>query len=239
QVGITVAADFQADLYDVVVQPLSTVAMYGLDVYVPILGGKAFPLAAFTAFALQPENRWGSMIGAGGRLFGFLIYGAQLRVLGPGFIPGYFDANYDLYRAARHDLMAVPPTGDTFTGWLASLGVGVLEDRLVFRATLDGPFAQAPTLPTDNPADYPHLRVMATLGEGIVGGFSFDAVYEKYFLGRVGTFFEDLVTSEDAVITAQINYHTGAAVLSLLYSLKYDGAGGYTITSSLQSSIRF
>ena len=80
---------------------------------------------------------------------------------------------------------------------------------------------------------------VATLGEGIVGGFSFDAVYEKYFLGRVGAFFEDLVTPQDAIITAQINYHTGAAVLSLLYNLKYDGAGGYIVTSSIQSSIKF
>jgi len=239
QVGLTAAADFQADLYNDVVQPLETVSMYGLDVFIPILGGKAFPLAAFSDFVLQPEGRWGSMIGAGGRLFGFITYGAQLRVLGPGFIPMYFDANYDLYRSAKHDLMAVAPTGDTFTGWFASLGFSILEDKIAFKTSVDGPFAEKPVAPSDNPSDYPHLRAVATLGEGIVGGFSFDAVYEKYFLGKTGTFFEDLVIPEDAVITAQINYHTGAAVLSLLYNLKYDGAGGYIVTSSIQSSIKF
>ena len=239
QVGLTGAADFQADLYNPVTPPLQTVAMYGLDVFIPILGGRAFPLAAFSDFVLQPEGRWGSMIGAGGRLFGFVTYGAQLRVLGPGFIPVYFDANYDLYRSAKHDVLAAAPTGDTFTGWFASLGFSVLEDKIAFKTSVDGPFAKVPAVDTDNPADYPHLRAVATLGEGIVGGFSFDAVYEKYFLGKAGTFFEDLFTAEDAVITAQINYHTGAAVLSLLYNLKYDAATGTYGTSSLQSSIKF
>ena len=80
---------------------------------------------------------------------------------------------------------------------------------------------------------------MASVGEGFLGGFSFDASYEKYFLGRDDGFFQDLVSPYDAVITAQINYHTGAAVLSLLYNLKYTGAGEYEVTSSLQSSIKF
>lgn len=240
QVGLTGAADFDAYSWNTGTEPsASTIAMYGMDVIVPILGGKTFPLAVFTDFVLQPEGRWGSMIGAGGRLVRFITYGAQLRVLGPGFIPVYFDANYDLYRHDKHDLMIAAPTGDTFTGWFASLGVSVLEDKIAFKTSVDGPFAAVPAVDTSNPADYPHLRAVATLGEGIVGGFSFDAVYEKYFLGRDGSFFEDLVTPEDAVITAQINYHTGAAVLSLLYNLKYDGAGGYIVTSSIQSSIKF
>jgi len=239
QVGFTGVADFKADLYYPVAPPLETVAIYGMDVIVPILGGKAFPLAVFTDLVLQPESRVGSMIGAGGRLFSFITYGAQLRVMGPGFIPVYFDANYDLYRAEKHDLMAVTPTGDTFVGWFASLGISILEDKLAFKTSLDGPFSGVPAVATGNSADYPHLRAVATLGEDIIGGFSFDAVYEKYFLGEVDGFFQDLVSPEDAIITAQINYHTGAAVLSLLYSLKYDGAGGYEVTSSIQSSIKF
>ena len=243
QVGVTAVADFDPYLWKNIQEGTSvdaqTIAIYGMDVIVPILGGKTFPLAAFTDFVLEPKGRWGSMIGAGGRLFGFVLYGAQLRVLGPGFVPVYFDSNYDLYRADRYDQMILDPSGSAYTGWFASLGFSVLEDAIVFKTSVDGPFAAVPAAPSLNSTDYPHLRAVATLEEGILGGFSFDAVYEKYFLGQDDGFFGDLVSPYDAVITAQINYHTGAAVLSLLYNLKYDGAGGYEITSSLQSSIKF
>lgn len=244
QVGFSAVADFDAYLWKNIQEHTSTdvspLGVYGVDVMVPILGGKAFPLAAFTDFVIEPGNRWGTMIGAGGRLFGFVTYGAQLRVLGPGFIPVYFDANYDLFRADKYDVMSLDPTGDSFVGWFASLGFSVLDDALAFKTSVDGPFKGIPAVDTANCADYPHLKAVASIAEGLVGGFSFDAVYEKYFLGKDDGFFPDLVSPQDAVITAQINYHTGAAVLSLLYNLRYDAAtDGYVITSSIQSSIKF
>jgi hypothetical protein len=242
QVGITAVADFDPALWYDIQNSTDTatdpIAVYGADVIVPIRGGKVFPLAAFTDFVIEPEGRWGSMIGAGGRLFSFITYGAQLRVLGPGFMPVYFDANYDIYRKDKYDVMSLAPTGDSFIGWFASLGFSVLDDVVAFKTSVDGPFKAVPSADTGNYADYPHLKAVATLEEGLVGGFSFNAVYEKYFLGKVDGFFPDLVSAEDAVITAQVNYHTGAAVLSLLYNLKYIN-GDVEVTSSIQSSIKF
>ena len=80
---------------------------------VPILDGKAFPLAAFTDIAFDPNSTAGWMIGVGGRLVGIFTYGAQLRVMQNGFIPSYFDANYDIFRAQKFDDDAAATTSGT------------------------------------------------------------------------------------------------------------------------------
>ncbi|MBN1520011.1 MAG: hypothetical protein JW923_07975 [Spirochaetales bacterium] len=240
QIGGTAAADFQPELY--VDTPLGNdpVAMFGADLYLPLIEGDAFPLAVFTELAFQPQSRTGYMLGAAGRLIGIITYGAQLRFLSPGFIPTYFDANYDIYRAVKSDVMESAPSGDPFAGWMAKAGASFLEDKIFFDVTVDGPFAANPVVPTDNPAEYPHLRGVAGIGEGILGGFFFDFAYDKYFLGKEGAFFSELVDPTNAIITAAVNFKTGAAVFTLLYNLTYNPEDGdFDVTSSLQSSIKF
>jgi len=247
QVGATIASDTKPELWanldpasDYVDKGYGAVTMFGADLFQPIIKGQAFPLAAFAEMAFQPEGRNGFMIGAAGRLIGLINYGAQLRFLSAGFIPVYFDANYDVFRAAKAAFMQTTPTGNGFAGWLAKAGMSLFEDKFYFDVTVDGPFASKPALASANPAEYPHLRGVVGLREGVLGGFFFDFSYDKYMLGLENSFFKDLVDPTNAVITAAANYRSGAAVFTLLYNLVWDPQRQeFDITSSLQSSIKF
>lgn len=242
QVGLTVVVDRDPYLYTIGTNGTADpVAIYGADVTVPILGGKLFPLAAFADVAIEPNSSAGAMLGAGGRILGVILYGAQLRLLQDGFIPSYFDGNYDLYRYAKYDYLEGSSGGDFFAGWYASLGTSFLEDKILFLASLDGPFKAIPSNPlTASQADYPHAKAVARLGEGLLGGFFFDASYEKYKIGSQSSFFEDLVDPTDAVIGMAVNYRTGASVLTMQYDAKWDAAAGeFVVTSSLQASMQF
>jgi hypothetical protein len=241
QIGATAVADTDPSLYAETATPSSTVAAYGADIAVPILAGKVFPLTAFTDVAVDPNASAGWMIGVAGRLVSIFTYGAQLRVLQDGFIPSYFDANYDLYRAQRFDFMQADPGSGVFTGWYASLGTSLFADKLLFTTALDGPFKAAGKGASD-PAqtDYPHLRSVLALGEIPGIPFFFDASYEKYLIGAKAGFFKDLVDPTDAVIGLDVNYKTGASVLTLAYNAKWNPATeAFEVTSSLQASVRF
>jgi hypothetical protein len=160
-------------------------------------------------------------------------------MFGSGFIPTYFDGTYDVFRSVKYAIMNTEPESkDTTLGWLASLGMNILGDKIALNVSLDGPFKAAPANGGIN--DYPHLRGVFTVADGFLAGFSVDALYEKYYLGADGDFWGDLIDPKDAVIGAKVNYKTGPAVLSLLYNLRFDPAtGDYIITSSLMTSIRF
>jgi hypothetical protein len=241
QLGVSAVTDTQPYAYSNDPSRTGQVTVYGGDIIVPIIGGDMFPLAAFADYVVQPNDRSGFMIGFGGKLLGLLTYGGQLRLLGPGFIPSYFDSGYDLFRELKYDSISVAPTGESFAGWFASLGATFLEDAIYFNASLDGPFAAIPAAYSGNPADYPHLRAVFHIEEGFIAGFGLDAFYEKYFIGADVGFFEDLISPEYAVIGASINYKTGAAVISLIYDIRYDPTSpdGFEIRSSLQSTIKF
>ncbi|GAB1457326.1 hypothetical protein MASR2M48_26340 [Spirochaetota bacterium] len=96
-------------------------------------------------------------------------------------------------------------------------------------------------MPSNNPAEYPHVRGIVGMAEGVLGGFFVSGSYDKYFLGKDNSFWTDLVDPSNAVIGAALNYKTGAAVFTLLYSLSYnpESPNGFDVTSSLQSSIKF
>jgi hypothetical protein len=251
QAGLTAAFDTEPLLYadaatDDQKDSADTVAAYGGDLTVPILTGKAFPLTAFADLALDPNESFGAMTGVGGRIIGIFTYGAQLRLLQDGFIPAYFDANYDLYRAAKYSFMQndANKSDSYYMGWYASLGTSLLEDKIVFNVALDGPFDSIPAVYTGVQTDYPHLRAILHFGEGLVGGFFFDASYEKYYLGAEEGFFQDLVDATNAVAVLAINYQTGASVLTLKYNAVWDpdansGAGKFNVSSSITASMKF
>jgi hypothetical protein len=242
QVGATVVLDQNAYRYDTsrVGVEAAPLAVYGADLYLPILTGKLFPLAAFSDLAFEPNRSMGAMVGAGGRLFSLISYGAQLRLLQDGFIPSYFDSNYDLYRSAKYDYMTSKNSdGDFSAGWYGSLGCNLLEDKIVFKASLDGPFQALPAAYSSSQADYPHAKAILRFGKGLIGGFFADASYEKYFIGRQASFFQDLVDPTDAVIGMAINYQTGAAVLTLNYDAKWiSDESRFVVTSSLEASMK-
>ncbi len=245
QVGVTIAIDTDPETFvpDDLQVGYDSVAIGGADIFVPLIKSQLFPLAAFMELGIQPQGRTGFMLGAGGRALGFITYGAQLRLLGAGFIPVYFDANYDLYRAAKAQFIEQDPADlglENFAGWLAKAGTSLFEDKIYFEISVDGPFGAAEEGSTFQ-GDYPHLRGVAGVREGVLGGFFFDFVYEKYMLGSGDKpFFEDLVDPDNAVITAAVNYQSGAAIFTLLYNLRYDPAkNDFDVTSSLVTTIQF
>jgi hypothetical protein len=178
------------------------------------------------------------MVGVAGRLIKFITYGAQLRFLGNNFIPDYFGPTYDLYRADQYAVVTSTTPSSGSIGWFATGGFSLLSDKLVFNVSLDGPFKAAPAVPTTNVADYPHLRALFQLGQGVLPGVYFDASYDKKLI----TSFSDLISAENAVIGASINYKAGPAVITLTYDLKYNpvlNANGnyWTVNSGLSTSI--
>lgn len=242
QVGAVFAADREPQLYDGDDGndgDSDSVSVFGVDTRLPILATPVVSMAAFGDVAFQNGGRWGSALGVGGRLFSFMPYTAQLRFLGSGFIPTYFDATYDVFRSTKYaSIQGDAPSGAAL-GWLTRLGFSFLGDLVSFSVTADGPFAAAPSGSVDI-GDYSHLRGVFSIGEGLLAGFSFDALYEKFYLGKDRGVLDDMISPENAVIGAKINYRTGPAVLSLLYNLRYNPVDGeFVVSSSLMSSIRF
>jgi hypothetical protein len=245
QVGGTFVMDTQPALYEATATAAGSLSVFGLDVFVPILGSGLLSMAAFTDIAFEPNQSMGAMLGIGGKLISFFNYGLQARYLGAGFIPVYFDANYDLYRALKYNYMQLTPSGEGKLGWYASLGTNIFKDKIVFVLALDGSFAPKPATASKDQTDYPHLRGVFRLAEGLIPGISANASYEKYFIGRSKAFFADLVDPTDAVIGMAIDYATGSALLTLKYDVSYVPdlsiplEDRFKVRSSLSAAVKF
>jgi hypothetical protein len=176
------------------------------------------------------------MVGFGGRLFGFLNYGAQIRILGSDFIPVYFGYSYDMFRYTNYDDLANDRIGE-YTGWLGSLGFAFLDDALIFSVTVDGPFTQfsgGTAL-----SDWPHLYASFILGEGIIPNLSLEAIWDQPGLGSRDTFIKDIINASDAVFATRVNYSIGAAVLSLVVQrTRNPETGDWETKSGIQSAIQ-
>jgi hypothetical protein len=240
QLGGTAVVDRDPFIYTATPGTGELIYVYGADITVPIAAGKLFSLTAFVEGAREMNQAMGAITGIGGKLIGLIDYGAQIRYLQEGFIPTYFDSNYDLYRADRYAYVNSTVPGAFTPGWQANLGFELFNNRLVFGALLDGPFAEIPVVPSDNSAAYPHLKGTLVLKEGMLAGMSFDAGYEKYFIGKRASFFSDLIDPTDAVIGFSVNYKTGSTVLTLNYAYRWDPSiDDWDVSSSLSASVRF
>jgi hypothetical protein len=241
QVGATLAMDRKPRLYDGS-DAVDPVVLYGADLTLPIITSGPLTLTTFADIAIlnntvgSGNKGKGEMIGIGGRLIRVIIYGAQIRVLGEDFVPTYFDAGYDLFRSDKFDLIENGDI-DSYLGWLGSLGVAFFDDALIFKVTLDGPFAGGGD--ANNYLDWPHLYAEFILGQGIIPNLSLEASWDKRSLGAQGGFFEDLVSAEDAVIGARVNYAIGAAVISFVYQLSYEPPDGWQTKSGIETAIQF
>ncbi len=235
EVGFTAAMDTDPFFGTMSVGNPSPIGVMGGDIRVPIVDIKdAFSLLAFTDVATIQTKSWGGMVGVSGRIISIFTYGLQLRALGEDFIPDYFGPTYDLLRDQQYLIVRTGGFSPAMLGWLASVGTSFLGDTIVFRVTLDGPFAPSPF--TNRLLRYPHLRGIFTIAEGVVPGISFDFSYDKKALATL----PDLVSAEDAAIQAQLNFRTGPAVISFLYKIVFDPTQSphpWRVTSGLQSSI--
>jgi hypothetical protein len=238
QIGVTAAMD-TAPYFNT--QPAvpgataSSIGVYGLDAMAPIVYLKdVFSLVAFADAATIQGKTWGSMAGVGGKIINLFTYGAQLRLLGSGFIPNYFGPAYDSMRGLQYDAVnkAAGASGSTFGG-LISLGTSLLGDKLIFKVSLDSPFVTAETDPI---LSKPHLNGILSLVPGVVPGFFFNFTYDKKAIGSFG----DLITAQNAAIQGTLNFQSGPAVISFIYIITYDqrqSPNPWTVTSGLQSSI--
>ncbi|MFW5826521.1 MAG: hypothetical protein ACOCU4_00430 [Alkalispirochaeta sp.] len=245
QIGVTVAADRDpyyfaerdpdSDFYQDA-PSVESVLVWGLDVRQPILSRPVMSLAAYGDLVFQ-DDRMGGMVGAGGRLLGFLIYGAQIRVTEDNFIPEYFDRTYDRRRLDRLARYNEEVEVDGGAGWWTRIGFSLLNDAVVFTNTISGPFA------LDSSA-YPELQSQLAIAEGVVPGFSglsASASYTKFDIRG----WDELTTAEDAIIGAQLNIRSGPVVISLVYDLVYDpeladeGADPWVVSSGLETAITF
>ena len=238
QVGGTLAMDTDPGLYTTGHPDLDTVIVYGADMRLPILANPMISLAVFSDVAsLANRGSIGGMVGLGGRVAGFLLYGAQIRMLGKNFVPVYFDSNYDLFRydldplvTSKYDIASGAVDVDPYTGWLASLGFSLFADLLVLNLSVDGPFTSAGD--PDNYLDWPHFLGQFILGKGLVPNVSLVFSYDKRNLGAAESFFRDLVSAADAVVQGRLNYSIGAAVLSLVYDIRWDPLQNTWVTHS-------
>ena len=236
EVGFTTAVDTNPFYGTPSVGHPSTIAVYGGDIRVPLVDiNNVFSLLAFTDVASIQSKSWGGMVGVSGRVITVFTYGLQLRALGADFIPDYFGPTYDLFRDRQYTIVQTGGFSRDMLGWLASAGTSFLGDTIVFRVSVDGPFAPPPS--TDPLLRYPHLRGTFSIGEGPLPGISFDFSYDKKAIAR----FSDLVSAVNAAIQAQLNFRTGPAVISFVYNIVYDpdptASPRWKVTSGLQSSI--
>lgn len=242
QVGLTVAADTNPYLETLSAQnglTASTVAVFGIGAQAPVLYQKdIFSMIAYTDIADIQGKTWGSMAGVGGRIINIFTWGAQLRLLGGGFIPTYFGPGYDTQRDLEYQSIQNPPAGTTFGG-LVSVGTSLLGDKLIFKISLDSPFVSSvsyPAGPAGQLLTRPHLNSILTLAPGVLPVFSFDFLYDKKGIGT----FSDLVGAQNATIQAKLNLQSGPAVISFVYNITYDPTqpgDPWVVTSGLQSSI--
>jgi hypothetical protein len=240
ELGGTIVADTLPDLYNPTAYAAAPIMVFGGDLRLPIVSMPVFSLATFADLASIQGKSMGGAIGLGGRLISFLSYGAQFRILGPNFIPSYFDATYDLFRSSRFDTVQAGLATAVSYGWLASLGTTFLEDKFIFTVVLDGPFGKPyPDVVSTDPQyvlNYPHLRGILTVAEGVIPGISVDCSYDKEGI----TSWAELISPLNASIQAKLNYMTGPAVISFIYMIRYapGQSPDWIVTSGLQSSIK-
>jgi hypothetical protein len=178
------------------------------------------------------------MAGLGGKLFSFLTYRAQFRSSQDNFQPVYFDKAYDLDRVARYEIYSGTATKKGGNGYLGSLGFTLLQNGLVFYASVEGPFA-APTGPaSSNPLQYPTLKSSFILAEGVIPYVDFAFWYEKIGIDS----WSSLVSPLNAVIGGLVNFRIKSAVISWITDVKYNPAvpeDRWTVSSKIEAGVSF
>jgi len=244
QIGVTVVTDANPHGYNTDTSIKSNgakdrVVIYGLDFKMPIVSSKNFSLAFIGDLASQ-NNHLGSQVGVTGKTLEIFDYKTALRILGPNYLPDYFDHSYDLYREDKFSVYNDTTRTSPYDAWLIQLGVNVIRDLVLFSVELDEPF-YTPDLPPGY--DSPNIRARLKIKEGLFGGLSASAWYEKTDIGT----WADLISPEKANIGAQIGYKIGPATIALVYAVRYDpytyhfDSNGtpqkWMVTSKLQTTI--
>jgi hypothetical protein len=252
-VGATVVVDRNPYLYlTQTTTAAAPVLALGVDAQQPILTSPMASLAVMADWGMLTTSSAaggkaagvGAQLGVGGKLVGFLTYGAQVRVIGSRFVPVYFGTMYDLVRGERYGLLtaAAADVAPAFGAWQASIGASFLKDAILFRLGAGGPFSPPVQIagvpdPT-NELNWPEVHGLIKVEGDFLKGFSFLASYDKTTIKT----FADLISAENALIQARVNYKTGPAVISFVYNLKYlpepVGNTRWQVSSGLETSVQ-
>ncbi|MDR3200212.1 MAG: hypothetical protein LBT68_02025 [Spirochaetales bacterium] len=212
----------------------NVVSIYGLDFNLPLVRHRLFTFTLFGDSASQ-NNRYGLMGGIKGRIGGFLLYEAQASALENNFIPEYFGASYDLFRAEQYRYFDAGNSGlrlsEGADGYLASLGLALFDDKIIIKAVSKGPQSESKGRLYD-------WQGSITLAEGLVPYFSFDILYDKRSMATISDFQD---WKQNSMIRARVNYHSEPALLSLVYILRHiPTAGGpdRQVTAGIEGRVR-
>ena len=212
------------------------VQITGFDFIAPLYSGELSSLVLMGDIVFQgpSDPKTGSMLGAGGSIL-FFRYTGQLRFMGDDFQPVYFDNPYDLLRSDKYTIYhnEDDPILDAAVGYLASLGVSLLQDSLIFNVSLEGPFSN----PGDNPYRDPRLKGIFALQPGTIDLVDFNFWYDKMFINNP----DDLVNQENALIGGQVNVHMAPAVITFQMDAKYEpgDSSDWNVTSQIRTGIQF
>jgi len=242
QLGGTFVTDLDPWRYSQSPNPgnVESVKAFGVDVRIPLVNlENAFSLALFgdaTWLTTKDKLRTGQMVGLGGSLISLITYGAQIRFLGQDFIPVYFDRGYDIKRDQNFLLLNGAGNIASYTGWLASLGFNLLEEKLVFYSSLEGPLG-APSAGSSNlSALYPKLRSLLRFNAPELVPVSLEAYYDKDNINSL----QSLFSGEDALVGAKLGYKTGPAIIYLVYNARYlPTTSTWEVTSKLETVVKF
>ncbi|MDR1317860.1 MAG: hypothetical protein LBK13_13420 [Spirochaetales bacterium] len=190
------------------------VSLFDLDFKLPLVHHPLFSLTVFGDRASQ-KAKTSYMGGISGRIGGVLLYEGQFRALDKDFIPGYFGASYDLYRGEQYQVFNAGKQGvpglEECKSYLASLGLALFDDALIFKLVSEGPVNSAA-------GRLYNWQGVFTLQEGCIPYFSFDILYDKRNMADFGDFMD---WKQDSMVKARVNYHSGPALLSLVYALRH------------------
>ncbi len=242
QIGGTYVTDLDPWRHSQAPNPgnVERVQAVNVDVRVPVVNlENVFSLALFgDASWLNTQSYWrsGQMIGFGGALFNLLTYGAQVRFLGQDFLPVYFDRGYDIKRDQNYMLLQGAGNISPYTGWLASLGFNLLEEKLVFYSSLEGPLGEPKAGSGSLAALYPKLRSLLRFNAPELVPVSLEAYYDKDNINSL----QSLFSGEDALVGARIGYKTGPAIIYLVYNARYlPVTDTWEVTSKLETVVKF
>lgn len=225
----------------VVTNDNSLIAMTGVDaeIRLPSLGiltWKVFADYGKMAYK-SPTHEFGFHKGYGwtygvmGRLL-FFQYKLGYRHLRDGFIPEYFDSNYEFTRGQKFAAL-MSSLAENYNGWIFEMGLNIEKVGFVkvnFQ-TYEG-------IPTGSAIPENKLYFILNLNKGVIPKFHFSFEYERYNIESFEKFFDGIFGT--SITTIKLYYEVGAGVEIVgTYRRFYDELGGYTDNYGVQTQIGF
>jgi hypothetical protein len=112
-----------------------------------------------------------------------------------------------------------------------------MQNSLVFNMSVEGSFEEPRGSAETYPMDYPHVKGVLLLEEGVIDFMDFNFWYDK---SAVDTY-AALVSPEYAIIGGLVNFHMAPAVITLQVDVAYDpnNSDEWTVSSEIRTGIKY